>query len=68
LFFERWVGVLVDAGGLDVFVAEPQGDGREVDPAGSEEHRVGVPERVWADWLVGQRWAAAGRGGDVLGQ
>ena len=31
---------LVYACGPDVFVTEPHGDGREVDPAGSEKHRA----------------------------
>ena len=42
LFFELGVGVLVDAGGLDALVPEPQRDRRDVDVLGSQQHRVGV--------------------------
>jgi hypothetical protein len=55
--FELVVGVLVDVGGLDAFVAEPQGDRCDVDVFGLQEHRVGVSEDVWADALGVERGA-----------
>jgi hypothetical protein len=43
---------VVDAGGLDVLVPEPERDRGDVDVLGSEEHRVGVAERVWGNAVV----------------
>src|SRR5204863_6044193 len=67
LLLEGWVGVLVDAGGLGAFVAEPQGDRREVGAAGAKEHRVGVAECVWRHVLVVERVTGAWRRGGVFG-
>jgi hypothetical protein len=49
--FDVLVGVLVDVGGLDALVAEPERDRRDVDALGLEQHRVGVSEDVRGDAL-----------------
>ena len=53
-FFDGHVGVEVDLGGLDLFVAEPESDHGGVDAGVEEAHRGGVAQDVWGDVLVVQ--------------
>ena len=46
--------LLVDVGGLDALVAEPERDRRDVDALGLEQHRVGVSEDVRGDAFAGE--------------
>ena len=67
LFFDFEVGVHVDLGGLDAFMAEPQSDGGEVDTGVQERHRAGVAQHVGAELFRLHCWAVGLCRGGVTG-
>ena len=62
------VGVQVDLGGVDAFVAEPKRDNAGVDTGVQEPHGGGVSQHVDGDGLALQRRAFGGRLGGVVGE
>jgi hypothetical protein len=66
--FEVHVGVQVDAGGGDGFVAEPERDHGGVDASFEEAHRGGVTQGVDGDVLAGESRAVRRSPGHVQGQ
>ena len=64
---ESEVAVEVAAGGVFLFVSEPQRDHAGADVGLQERHRVGVPEDMGGDSLGVQRWAVGGGGRGVFG-
>ena len=58
--FHAKVGVEVGLGGLGGFVAEPEGDGGDVDPGVEHAHRGRMPQCVRGDILAGQARACHG--------
>jgi hypothetical protein len=66
-FSECEVGVQVHLRGFDLLVSEPQRDHGGVDPGVQRPHRRGVAQDVRRDRLRGQRLAALGGVGRVLG-
>src|SRR5260221_6468509 len=61
LLLEAEVGVKVDLDGGDLLVAEPERDGRQVDPGSRERTGARVPQGVRSDVLVLQGRALACR-------
>jgi len=57
----------VDRGGLNLFVAEPEGDDGGVDAGVEELHRGGVSQGVRGDPFVAKGGAVGCRGGHVFG-
>ena len=64
--FESEVAVEVAAGGVFLFVSEPQRDHAGADVGLQERHRVRVPQDVGGDSLGVQRWAVGGGGRGVF--